>query len=507
MFNEFPSTLPSKVRVFDSTLTLGEQVPGVSFTAQAKVEIAESLDALGVDVIEAGFPATSEGEKRAVEEVVKAVRRISRAGFSSEISCMARARKDDVEIALQTETDYISIFAPVSDINIEKRLRKTREEVKESVVQSIELAKSGGAKVEFVAEDASRADVDFLWEVLKAAEEAGADYINLTDSLGLLTPTGAKKMVIEAKRVISKPLGVTFHNDFGMATANTIAAVEAGAENVHVSVNGLGPKAGIAPLEQVVMALHEILKVGTNVQTHMLSEVSELVERLSGITMYEIMPIVGPLVYTYEAGVHVHGLMADPSTYEPVPPDKVGKKRRIVVGKLSGKSTVQQVLKEMGIEAKDEEIEAILLRIKALADQGVRITESVFMRAVEEVLGAKLEKPFEVQEWTVVTGSGITPLAHVRAKVNGKEVRSASVGVGPVDALANALRGIEGVPDFKLRRFRLRAISSGTEALGEVLVRVLGPKGEVEASGISEDILEASLNAFEDAVNKIMKKK
>ncbi len=504
-FNEFPSTLPSRVRIFDSTLSLGEQVPGVSFTAQAKVEIAESLDALGVDVIEAGFPASSEGEKKAVEEVVKAVRRISRAGFSSEVSCMARARKDDVEIALQTESDYLSIFAPVSDINIEKRLRKTREEVKEAIVQSIEFAKSGGAKVEFVAEDASRADPDFLWEVIKAAEQAGADIINLNDSLGLLTPTGAKKMVIEARKVTTKPIGVTFHNDFGMATANTIAAIEAGAESAHVSVNGLGPKAGIAPLEQVVMVLREILKVETNVQPHMLPEVSELVERLSGITLYEIMPIVGPLFYTYEAGVHVHGLIADPSTYEAVPPESVGRKRRIVAGKLSGKSAIAEILKEKGIEASDDEVEAILLKVKGLADRGIRITESVFMKAVEEVLGAKMEKPFEVKEWLVVTGSGVTPLAQVKAKVKGKEVRSASVGVGPVDALANALRGLEEVPTFKLRRFRLRAISSGTEALGEVLVRMLGPKGEVEASGISEDILEASLNAFEDAINKMMK--
>ena len=502
-FNIPSSGMPSRVRIFDTTLTQGELVPGVSFSADEKVEIAMALDALGVDVIEAGFPAASEGERKAVAEVVRAVKRISRAGFSADICALARARRTDIELALESEVDSIHIFMPASKLHLEKRLRLTEEEALEQVIESIALAKSGGVEVQFSAEDASRADPEFLWKLCKEAEEAGASRINLTDSVGILTPDGAKRMVEEAKARLSKPISVAFHNDLGMATANSLAAVMAGADQVQVSVNGLGPKAGIAPLEQVVVALKEILNVETNVQTQLLAEVSELVERLSGVPVYEVMPVVGPLVYTYEAGVHVHALSIDPATYESIPPEEVGRRRRFIVGKLSGRTAVIEVLREMGYKVTDEQVEKILAKVKELADKGVRITEGVFQSIVNEILGRKEGKWFEIKEWLVVTGSGITPTAQIKAKVGDKEFRAASYGVGPVDALANTIRSLEGIPDFKLRRFRLRAISSGTDAIGEVLLRILGPEGEVEASGTSPDILEASLKALEDSVNRI----
>ncbi len=504
-FNPTPEGALRRVRIFDSTLSQGELVPGISFSTQAKVEIAMNLDALGVDVIEAGFPAASEGERKAISEVVKEVKRVSRAGFSAEICALARARKTDIDLALEAEVDCVHVFMPASKLHLEKRLKITEEEAIEQVVESITHAKSGGVTVEFTAEDASRANPEFLWQLCKRAEEAGADRINLTDSVGALTPEGAANMAREAKKHLTKPISVAFFNDLGMATANSVAAVLAGADQVHVSVNGLGPKAGLAPLEQVTVALKELAGFETGIQQNLLSEVSELVERLSGMPLYEIAPIVGPLTYTYEAGVHVHAISVDPSTYELIPPERVGRKRRFIVGKLSGRTAVIQTLKEMGYKIEESKVEEILARVKELADKGVRITEGVFRSIVEEVLGeGKIEgKWFEVKEWIVVTGSGVTPTAQIRAKVGDKEFRAASFGVGPVDALANTIRSLEGIPDFKLRRFRLRAISSGTDAIGEVLIRVLGPEGEVEASGTSPDILEASLKALEDSVNKI----
>ena len=501
-FNPIPEG-SRRIRIFDSTLSQGELVPGISFSTQAKMEIAMNLDALGVDVIEAGFPAASEGERKAVAEVVRAVKRISRAGFSAEICALARALPTDVDLALETEADCVHVFMPASRLHLEKRLRLTYEEALDRVADSVSRAKSGGAVVEFTAEDASRADRDFLWRLCRSAEEAGADRINLTDSVGALTPEGAANMVREAKRHVTKPLSVAFFNDLGMATANSVAAVLAGADQVHATVNGLGPKAGLAPLEQVAVALNELAGMETGIQLNLLSEVSELVERLSGIPVYEIAPIVGPLTYTYEAGVHVHAISVDPSTYELVPPEKVGRRRRFIVGKLSGRTAVIQALREMGYDVDEGAVEEILSRVKELADRGVRITEGVLRSIIEEVLGEEGSKWFEVLEWMVVTGSGITATAQVRAKVGDRELRAASFGVGPVDALANTMRSLEGVPDFKLRRFRLRAISSGTDAIGEVLIRVLGPKGEVEASGTSPDILEASLKALEDSINKI----
>ncbi len=500
-FNPLPEA-PRRVRIFDSTLSQGELVPGISFSTEAKVEIATNLDALGVDVIEAGFPAASEGERKAVSEVVRAVKRISRAGFSAEICALARAKKIDIELALEGEVDCVHVFMPASKLHLEKRLHLSEEEAMNQLVDSISLAKSNGATVEFTAEDASRSDPEFLWKICRKAEEAGADRINLTDTVGILTPEGAARMVKEVKPHITKPLSVTFYNDLGMATANSISAVMAGADQVHVSVNGLGPKAGMAPLEQVAVALKEI-HMESNIQLNLLPEVSELVERHSGLPMYEIAPIVGPLTYTYEAGVHVHALSIDPATYELVPPEKVGRKRRFLVGKLSGRTAVVEALRSMGYPVEEGKVEEILARVKNLADKGVRITDGVFRSIVEEVLGMSKRKWFEVEEWMVVTGSGITPTAQVKAKIGDKEIRAASFGVGPVDALANTIRSLEGVPDFKLRKFRLRAISSGTSAIGEVLIRVLGPKGEMEASGTSPDILEASLKALEDSINRI----
>ncbi len=501
-FNPLPEA-PRRVRIFDSTLSQGELVPGISFSTEAKVEIAMNLDALGVDVIEAGFPAASEGERKAVSEVVKAVKRISRAGFSAEICALARAKKLDIELALEGEVDCVHIFMPASKLHLEKRLRLSEEEAMEQLADSISHAKSNGAVVEFTAEDASRSEPSFLWEICKKAEEAGADRINLTDTVGILTPEGAARMVREAKSHLRKPVSVAFYNDLGMATANSIAAVMAGADQVHVSVNGLGPKAGMAPLEQVAVALKELLHMESNIQLNLLPEVSELVERHSGLPMYEIAPVVGPLTYTYEAGVHVHALSIDPTTYELIPPEKVGRRRRFLVGKLSGRTAVIEALKDMGYSVEEAKVDEILSEVKKLADKGVRITDGVFRSIVEGVLGVSKRKKFEVKEWMVVTGSGITSTAQVKARIDDKEIRAASFGVGPVDALANTIRSLEGVPEFKLRKFRLRAISSGTDAIGEVLIRVLGPKGEVEASGTSPDILEASLKALEDSINKI----
>ncbi len=502
LFNPVPEA-PRRVRIFDSTLSQGELVPGISFSTEAKVEIAMNLDALGVDVIEAGFPAASEGERKAVSDIVRAVKRISRAGFSAEICALARAKKLDIELALEGEVDCVHIFMPTSKLHLEKRLRLSKEEAIEQLTDSISLAKSNGAMVEFSAEDASRSEPDFLWEICKKAEEAGADRINLTDTVGILTPEGAARMTREAKSHLTKPVSTAFYNDLGMSVANSIAAVMAGADQVHVSVNGLGPKAGMAPLEQVAVALKELLHVESNIQLSLLPEVSELVERHSGLPIYEMAPIVGPLTYTYEAGVHVHAISIDPATYELIPPEKVGRKRRFLVGKLSGRTAVIESLKDMGYPVEESKVEEILAEVKKLADKGVRITDGVFRSIVEEVLGVSKRKWFEVKEWMVVTGSGITSTAQVKARMDDKETRAASFGVGPVDALANTIRSLEGVPDFKLRKFRLRAISLGTDAVGEVLIRVLGPKGEVEASGTSPDILEASLKALEDSINKI----
>ncbi len=494
--------MPRKVRIFDSTLTLGEMVPGVSFGLEGRVEVASHLDTVGVDVIEAGFPSYSEGEKRITKEVVRAVRRISRSGFSPELCALARALREDVEAAAETEVDSVNIFIPVSRTLL-RALGIDEEEALRRIEDSVSLAKSLGLIVEFTAEDFGRADREFLWRACETALRGGADRINLSDPLGVLLPQVASELVREAKERFRVPLSVTFSNDLGMATANSVTAALAGAEQVHVSVNGLGPKAGIAPLEQVVVALRKLAGLDTNVKLELLASLSEVVERVSGIPVHELSPLTGTLTFTYEAGVHVRAISMEPSSYEPISPEEVGRKRRFWIGSLSGRTAVQEVLREMGYEASEEQVESLLRRIKDLSEEGVRITEALLRSVVEEVLGVE-SKHLRVREWVVVTGSGITPTATVRAQIGDREVVSSSHGVGPVDALTKALISIRGVPSMTLRKFRLRAVSTGSEAIGELMIGVLGPSGEVQASGASRDIMEASVRALEEALNRIL---
>ncbi|MEM4478178.1 MAG: alpha-isopropylmalate synthase regulatory domain-containing protein [Candidatus Korarchaeum sp.] len=495
---------PRRVRIFDSTLTLGEMVPGVSFGLEGRVEVATHLDTAGVDVIEAGFPSYSDSEKKITKEVVRAVRRVSRSGFSPELCALARALKEDVEAAAETEVDSVNIFIPVS----EKLLRAigiSGEEALRRIEESVSFAKSSGLIVEFTAEDFGRASRDFLWRACEVALQSGADRINLSDPVGALLPDGVREVVREAKGRFRAPLSVTFFNDFGMATANSVTAALEGADQVHVAVNGLGPKAGIAPLEQVVVALRKLAGIDTSVKMDLLASLSEVVERVSGIPLHEISPVVGNLTFTYEAGVHVRAISMEPSSYELISPEEVGRRRKFWVGGLSGRTAVQEVLREMGYAASEEQLDSILERVKGLSEEGVRITEALMRSVVEEVLGIE-SKWFRVRDWVVVTGSGVTPTATVRASVGGREVVSSSSGVGPVDALTKALISIQGVPRITLRKFRLRAVSTGSEAIGELTIGVLGPSGEVQATGTSRDILEASVKALEEALNRIFEK-
>lgn len=495
--------MPSRrVRIFDSTLTLGEMVPGVSFGLQGRIELASHLDTAGVDAIEVGFPSYSEGERRITEEVVKAVRRISRSGSGPELCALARALREDVRAAAETEVDSVNIFIPVSGPLL-RAVGISEREALRRIEDSVSFAKSLGLAVEFTAEDFGRAERGFLWEACETALRKGADRINLSDPVGALLPEGVRDIVREARGRFDVPISVTFSNDFGMATANSVVAAMEGADQVHVTVNGLGPKAGIAPLEQVVMALRKLAGLETNVKTELLTSLSEVVERLSGVPVHEISPIVGTLTFTYEAGVHVRAISLDPSSYELIDPGEVGGRRRFWVGGLSGRTAVQQVLREMGYAAGEEHVESVLRRIKELSGEGVRITEALLRSIAEEVLGAR-SKPFRVREWVVVTGSGITPTATVRALVGDREVVSSSHGVGPVDALTKAMVSMRGVPSITLRRFRLRAVSTGSEAIGELMISVLGPSGEVRAAGASRDILEASVRALEEAINRIL---
>jgi len=473
-------------------------------TPEEKVEIAIALNELGVDVIEAGFPITSEGEARSVREIAKVLAEISSIS-RAEVCALARSNFKDIDLAIDSGVDSVHIFIATSPLHREYKLRMTKEEVLSKAVEAVEYAKSRGVKVEFSAEDATRTELDFLIDVLKAVEEAGADRVDIPDTVGVMTPASMRYLISEVVRELRVPVSVHCHNDFGLAVANSLAAIEAGAQQAHVTVNGIGERAGNASLEQFVASLHYLYGVRTSVDTTKLRQVSELVEKLTGIQVPPNHPIVGDNAFSHESGIHVHGVLEHPGTYEPLSPESVGMRRRIVLGKHTGRHAVEEAIRRLGYAARKEEVDEVVRRVKELGDMGMKVTEREFGRIVADVIGEREgARILEVSEWLVVTGSGVTPSAFIRVRFRGRDIRNHGWGVGPVDALSNALRSIQGIPQFRLTRFKLNATSRGTDARGEVYVKLEAGEVSSEGYGISEDIVRASLDALVDALNKVM---
>ncbi|MEM4297228.1 MAG: 2-isopropylmalate synthase, partial [Nitrososphaerota archaeon] len=296
------------VKIFDTTLRDGEQTPGVSLTPEEKLEIARQLDRLGVDIIEAGFPVVSKGEAEAVKLIAKA-------GLNAVICSLARVEKADIDVALSCDVQEIHTFIATSDIHLNYKLKLSREDALRKAVEGVEYAKCHGVRVEFSAEDATRSDVEFLKRVFKEVCDAGADRIDIPDTVGVCTPERMMKLVREVRSVCNVPISVHCHNDFGLAVANSLAAVEAGASEVHVTVNGLGERAGNAALEEVVMGLHQLYGKRTNIKTQLIYETSLLVSKLTGIRVQPNKAIVGDNAFGHESGIHTHGVLSLPLTY------------------------------------------------------------------------------------------------------------------------------------------------------------------------------------------------
>ncbi len=487
----------SDIKILDTTLRDGEQTPGVSLTTDNKLLIASKLDALGVDIIEAGSAITSEGER-------KAIKKIANEGLNAEICSYCRIRKEDIDAALSCDVDSVHLVVPVSDLHIEQKLRKDRQTVLRTAVEMTEYAKSHGLIVELSGEDASRADIDYLKSVYLAGIEAGADRLCFCDTVGILVPERTYEIFTDLSS-LKAPLSIHCHNDFGMATSNTIAALRAGAKEAHVTINGIGERAGNTSLEEVVMVLESLYKYKTRINTKGLYPISRLVSRLSGVPVAPNKAIVGGNAFTHEAGIHVHGLLANTATYEPITPEIVGHERRIVLGKHAGRSSVVLALKEFGIHADEHQINEIVARVKELGDKGKHVTDADLQTIAETVLGIYHEAKVKLEELTVVSGNTIMPTASVRLKVNGNNVVEASVGTGPVDAAINALRkGISGIADIKLEEYHVDAITGGTDALVEVWVKLSKGNKSITARGARTDIIMASVEAVLEGINRLI---
>ncbi|MFQ6120204.1 MAG: (R)-citramalate synthase [Methanosarcinales archaeon] len=487
----------SDIRFFDTTLRDGEQTPGVSLTPEKKLQIARKLDALGVEVIEAGSAITSEGER-------ESIRAISHENLVAEICSYCRINKIDVDKALECDVDSIFLVVPVSDLHIKKKLRSDRESVLEKVIEVTEYAKNHGLIVELGGEDASRADLEYLKYLYKTGIEAGANRICFCDTVSLLVPEKINEIFKELV-LLRVPVSVHCHNDFGLATANTIAALKAGAQTAHVTINGIGERSGNTSLEEVVMTLEKLYGYKTGIKCEELYAASRLVSRLTGVLVQPNRPIVGGNSFTHEAGIHVDGLLKDTTTYEPFPPELVGRQRKIVLGKHAGRASVELALKDLGFRVNKTQLKEIVNRVKEIGDSGHRVTDADLQTIAEIVLNLSKEPKVKLNELTVVSGNTITPTASIKLKVNSEEVLEAGIGDGPVDAAINALKkAVSGVADIQLEEYHVDAITGGTDALVEVLVKLSKNGKVITARGTRTDIIMASVEAVLDGINRLM---
>ena len=493
----------SKVRIFDTTLRDGEQTPGVSITPEQKVQIAIKLDELGIDAIEAGFPVVSHGETVAIKNITKQ-------GLKAEICGLARAVKSDLDAVMNCDLPYVHIFIATSDIHMQFKLRMNRLQVLEKAVWAVEYAKKHGVQVEFSAEDATRSDRAFLTQVFMAVANVGVDRLDIPDTVGYATPQYIEQLVKDVKIMTRLPISMHCHDDFGLAVANSISGINAGAECAHVTINGLGERAGNASLEEFVMALQCLYGRKHNVKTELLYETSIFVSNTMGIVVQPNKAIIGENAFGHESGIHTHGIISNPLTYEPISPELVGRKRWMQAGKHAGAHGIKAMLESFGITPTEKELYDIVEKQKNLADKGKSITTAELLSITGDVMHTnKFEEKFKLYDFHIVTGMNIIPTAVVRLHTEGKDYIASEIGVGPVDAALKAIQKIAGeMANIKIREYRLDSITGGSDALAEVSVKVEDKNGNVvSARKAGEDVVVASVQAMMDAINKVMLQK
>jgi len=485
--------------VLDTTLRDGEQTPGVSLNIEQKLLIAEALDKLGVDIIEAGTAIASEGDFKAIKE-------ISNAGLNAEICSFARIKKIDIDAAADAGADSIFMVAPSSEIHISSKFPgKSEDDVIEMSVEAVEYAKERGLIVEFGAEDASRAKLEFIKRLFKAVVDAGADRLTFADTVGVLTPEKAENIMKELTSEFNVPVAIHCHDDFGFATVNTVFAVKGGASEFHATVNGIGERAGNAALEEVVIALEVLYDIKTKINKKNIYNVSKLVEKLTKVSIPPNKAIVGENAFTHESGIHTSAILRNASTYEPITPEMVGRTRHIVLGKHAGRASVEAIMKELGYRATPEQMKEILARIKEIGDKGKRITDADVRTIIETVLQIRREKKIKLEDLSIVSGMNIMPTASVKIKINGKEKIEAAVGLGPVDAAINAIKkAVTELGDIELVSYHVDAITGGTDALVDVVVQLRRGDKIVTARGARTDIIMASVEAVLEGLNMLV---
>jgi isopropylmalate/citramalate/homocitrate synthase-like protein len=493
--------MAEKIEIFDTTLRDGEQTPGVSLNLEDKVNIAKALDRVGVNIIEAGFAVVSEGDFNAVKAVAEL-------DIKAESCSLARCNKKDIDAAIDAGVDWAHIFIGTSPLHRKYKLDMSKDEILQAAQDSIKYCVDKGTKVHFSPEDACRTEYDYLEKVCVAAQEAGAEIINIPDTVGVMTPAAMSDLITKLKEAITVPIAVHCHNDFGLAVANTLSAIRAGATIPHTTINGLGERAGNADMEQVVMALEYLENMETDIKLDKIYTTSKLVERLSGVRLMPNFPIVGDNAFAHESGIHVHGILKKASTYEAFPPETVGARRRLVLGKHVGAHGVAAKLKELGIEASEEQAREITKKVKDLGDKNKKVTEEDLMALAQDVVGKLPEKErlVELKSLEILDKLDEKPRAKVRLRVGDKIKEAEADGVGPVDASLNAIKSaVSEYGEIDLEEFHLDAITGGSDALADVTVKISDKKHHSLLSrGVHENVNMAAIYAFINGLNKLL---
>ena len=496
------------VRIFDTTLRDGEQSPGISLDVTEKLEIADQLARLGVDVIEAGFPIASDGDFESVEAIAKVVK-------GPIITALSRTGFKDVDRAWEAvrhaERPRIHVFIATSKIHMEKKLRMTPEQVKHEAEVAVARAKSYVDDVEFSPEDGYRSDPDFMCEVCQIAVDNGATTLNIPDTVGFAVPDDYGRLI---KFVIDSVKGdfvvsTHCHNDLGLAVANSLAGVSNGARQVECAINGLGERAGNAALEEVVMAIRTrrdyFDTVDVNVRSEELARTSRLVARLTGYHVQYNKAVVGRNAFAHEAGIHQHGVLADRETYEIIDASTVGQEAaQIVLGKHSGRHAFADTLEKMGIHVQGDALNSAFVRFKELADKKVEITDADLEAIIAEELGSGMVHRYGLHELEVRGGTSIPPTARVVLTDADDKIEASGTGDGMIDAAIAAIGTATGVQGT-LGNFQVSSVTGGSDALGAVAVTVDAEGRKVTGRGVATDVVEASARAYLNAVNKLVR--
>lgn len=494
------------IEILDTTLRDGEQTPGVRFSLSHKTEIAKQLERLGVDAIEAGFPAASKGDFDAVAAVAKEIK-------SCSVQALARATKQDIDCAVEALRDcsspIIHVFLATSDIHLEYKLKMTREKALECIGEAVRYAKSLCPTVQFSPEDATRSDRDFLCLAVKTAIDAGADIINIPDTVGYSVPDEFYSLITylleKVPRLSEKKLCVHCHNDLGLAVANSICALKAGAVRVECAVNGIGERAGNASLEEIVMALRvrkDATGCDTKINSKEILRTSRMVSSFAGHEVALNKAIVGQNAFAHESGIHQHGMMENRQTYEIMNPEDIGaNKSTMVLGKLSGRHAYTERLSTLGYSLDVKGIDATFERFKEIAAKKVAVTDSDIRAVINEYLDG-IEGKYWLDTFQIQSGNHMKAMALVSLK-DGDEVYTESApGEGPIDAAFNAINRIADAPDVHLESYNLKAVTEGADALGEVKVKITSDRGAFTGRGVSADVIKASIKAYINAINK-----